>query len=169
MESQLLTLVLEEIMQEAYFPCEWKVEWLENNHFINLELQFMLANPEKRSISDRFNASWNQELVPLQYQVIFYLKNRVKVQNKNVLKAIPVDPIHGIKYGDVIAVVKYLKRLATAVRSRWQDYYQTMQAGPFEIIWNDEDYLQVVQSLQDTYRYSDRDIYFPKSNVDQPN
>ena len=161
-QSNLLE-VLNQMMEETHFPCEWWLSYQEGEAYLRLILQFHLANSKEEKFRDPFGTVSRQAALPYEVQVIYYQPSQVEVYPVNVLKAIPVDSFHGLAAGEVLTCVKYLKRLAVSVRSQWEDYLLGGQDQPFGLKWRDEEFNEVKESLQSSVRYSDLPVYFPHS------
>ena len=161
MEQSSLLKVLNQMMEETHFPCEWWLAYQEGDAYLVLTLQFHLANPEKKGWRDPFGTVSHQVALPYEVQVIYYQPGQVEVYPANVLKAFPVDSRYGLAAGDLLTCVKYLKRLAVSARSRWEDYLLGSQDQPFGLEWRDDAFNEVKESLQSSVRYSDLPVYFP--------
>lgn len=141
--------------------CQWAIDWDERQHFITLTLQFNLENPANHTFVDVYDHEMNTDIIPFEMQVIFYDAGSFQFKSPHMLKAIPVNYHAGIDQGELIAIIKYIRKLVREVDVQWREF----QENPdylFQIEWSDTDYEQVKQSLIDSYRYSTMKLYFPR-------
>lgn len=141
--------------------CQWAIDWDERQHFITLTLQFKLKNPDNRVFSDVFDYELSTDVVPFEMQVLFYDSASFQFKAPHLLKAIPIDYEVGLDYGELIAIIKYIRTLVREVDVQWQVFID-QPGNLFHIEWSDTDYQQVKQSLIDSYRYSTMKLYFPR-------
>lgn len=160
MDNNILS-VLESLMKESYFHCEWGIEWEEKQNYIDLLFQFNLENPYQESFTDHGDNQMNNEILPFEFRVIFYDSNLIESGGLEHIKEFPIDYQEGIYYGELFTIVKYLQKLTSKVRLAWREYILSDEEV-FKIEWNEDDYIRLRQSLIDTHRYSRALVYLPR-------
>lgn len=162
MEQINLFIVLQKLMKESNFQCEWGVEWQEEQYFLKVILQFELDNPNQLELYDPIGNKINEEKIPFETQLVFFEAERFEITSPYYIKAISVDSNQGIAYSDVVAIVKYLKKLSSMVRINWLEYLEKNETKEFKLEWKDRELEAMRQQLMISHRYSYTPVFFPK-------
>ena len=164
MERNNILKVVEKLIQENYFHCEWGMEWQEKRHYLEIVFQFQLTNSNQFALQDIYQNFYKKDQVPFEVMVIIYDEDLVKVEAKHYLTSIPVNSERGIMYGELVAVIKYLKILTAELPLKWHDFLQQTEETHFNVSWNRSEFNKVRESLINTSRYSESQVFFPKTN-----
>ncbi|XJS11499.1 DUF3013 family protein [Aerococcaceae bacterium WGS1372] len=153
--------VLEQLINESYFHCEWAIEWQEQNHNIELSFQMELENPNQKIFwKDNKTYSQNKEIVFIM-SVLIYDSKANSYSNDCHSILIPFDFDQGVEYGECLSLVKYLKVLTSTVPVKWREFMESNQAHSFTVDWNWNDYNKIKNRLIDSKQYSHTLVYFP--------
>lgn len=164
MERNNILKVVDKLIQENYFHCEWGIEWQEQRHYLEIIFQFQLNNSDQFVLQDVYQTIYRNDKVPFEVRVLLYDEDLVKVEAKHYIKTVPVDSDRGINYGELIAIIKYLKILTAEVPLKWREFTKQTEETHFNISWNETEYNRVKESLINTSRYSKSQVFFPKTN-----
>ncbi|UUX34326.1 DUF3013 family protein [Fundicoccus culcitae] len=166
MDKNNILAVLEQLIIGQHFQCEWGIEWNEQQHYFELIFQFSLPNPNGISFKDAFGNSISYTTIPYETSILFYDKDHLNVEHSNYVNSIPISHNQGIAYGELFAIVKYLKHLTSSVRVEWLDYlFDSPHDAYFEICWNDHDFAQIKKGLIEANRYNSAPVFFPKNEA----
>lgn len=166
MDKNNLLLILEELMKESYFHCEWSLEWEERENIIRLNLQIPLANPDRVSLYDSQGLAKNKEEIIYEVELALYNSKVLKVGGDRYLASIPVDDREGIAYGELVALVKYLKQLTSSAQIEWRDFIKHEEDEVFQLSWSQREFESIRKDLMDNHRYSHAMIYFPNKSME---
>lgn len=164
MEHKNILIVVENLIKEHHFHCDWGIEWSEKQHFMELIFQFNLENPDKFLLTDVMNNQFEDKTVPFETKIVFYDDQYMRAEMKHYLKSIPVNQRVGIMYGDLISVIKYLKILTSEVPLKWREFIQNPRLTEFKLEWQDASFVQLRETLLKTSRFSESAVFFPKNN-----
>lgn len=164
MERNNILKVVEKLIEENYFHCEWGMEWQEKRHYLEVVFQFQLNNSNQFALQDIYQNHYRKDQVPFEVMMIIYDEELVKVEAKHYLTAIPVNSDRGIMYGELVAIIKYLKILTSEVPLKWHDFLQQSEETHFNVLWKQSEFNKVRESLINTSRYSESQVFFPKTN-----
>lgn len=164
MERNNILKVVEKLIQENYFHCEWGMEWQEKRHYLEVVFQFQLNNSNQFALKDVYQNHYSKDQVPFEVMMIFYDEDLVKVEAKHYLTTIPVNSDRGIMYGELVAIIKYLKILTSEVPLKWHDFLQQTEEMHFNVLWKRSEFNKIRESLINTSRYSESQVFFPKTN-----
>lgn len=164
MERNNILMVIDKLIQENYFHCEWGIEWQEQRHYLEIIFQFKLDNSDQYVLEDVYQNVYRNKKVPFEIRVLIYDEDLVKVEAKHYITTIPVNSDRGIMYGELIAIIKYLKILTAEVPLRWREFIQQTKDTHFNVSWNESEFNNLRESLINTSRYSESQVFFPKTN-----
>lgn len=164
MEHNNILIVVEKLMQEHHFHCDWGIEWSEKQHFMEVIFQFNLPNPKHFPLTDVLNNKYEMDTVPFETKIVFYDEQYLKAEMKHYIKSIPVNQRVGIVYGEILSVIKYLKVITSEVPLKWREFLEDPSQSDFRILWDDTAYEQMRSTLIKTSRYSESAVFFPKQN-----
>lgn len=158
--------VLEQLIQGQHFQCEWGIEWNEQQHYFEVIFQFSLPNPDGKIFNDALGNSIQFTNIPYETSILFYNQDYLNVEQSNYIASIPISHTQGIAYGELFAIIKYLKYLTSGVRVEWLDYLDEAGDGEmFEVAWSDHDFNQIKKGLIETNRYNDAPVFFPHNEI----
>lgn len=152
---------IKNLMEEEYFHGQWYMVWDQAESYFELVLQCPLANEPAYLLTDNHQCQSQETALFYQCSVIFFNPREVKLEKAGALKAFPVDWDKGIRQGDALAIVRYLKILSASVRIAWYEFLK--QADPdkfFSIEWNDQEYDTIRQQLLDKQLFSYQRLLF---------
>lgn len=153
--------VLEQLIKESYFHCEWVIEWQEQDHVIALDFHIQLDNPDQDTFWDgKLLYSQNKQL-NFVLSVLIHDLHDSQLTNSNHAIQIPYDFNKGMEYGECFALVKYLKTLTSTTPIKWQDFLHSSQLESFSVEWNWQEFQDIKNGLISSQRYSHTLIYFP--------
>lgn len=161
MNQSNILIVLEQLIKESYFHCEWGIEWQEQQNYIELILQTHLPNDNNLSFRDELSSQSSNDEVIYITKVIFYDSRKIEGGSSNHLVSIPIDNNIGIEYGKVFAIIKYLKSLTSSIQVKWIDFLRDGDAQEFSVTWDFNQYNQIKERLIESNRYSQTPVYFP--------
>lgn len=164
MERNNLLVVVDKLIKENYFHCEWGIEWREQRHYLELIFQFSLPNPNHFELIDIYGNQYNQNPVPFEVRAIIYDEELIKVEGKHYLKTVPVSRDTGIMYGELFALIRYLKVLTAEVPLKWTEYLANIPTTRFSIEWREDEFQKMRETLVNTSRYSESQVFFPQFN-----
>lgn len=164
MERNNILMVVEKLIQENYFHCEWGIEWQEQRHYLEIIFQFQLDNAHQFLLEDAYQHQSMEPQVPFEFRVLIYDEDLLKVNAKHYLTTIPVNADRGVMYGELIAVIKYLKILTAEIPLRWLEFSKQAKETQFKVEWNQLEFNRIRESFINTSRYSESQVFFPKTN-----
>lgn len=164
MERNNILKVVDKLIQENYFHCEWGIEWQERRHYLEIIFQFQLDNSDQFVLQDVYQTIYRNDRVPFEVRVLLYDEDLVKVEAKHYIKTFSVNSDRGINYGELVAIIKYLKILTAEVPLKWREFTKHTEEIHFNVSWNETEYTRLKESLINTSRYSKSQVFFPKTN-----
>ncbi|MGO4927700.1 DUF3013 family protein [Fundicoccus sp. Sow4_D5] len=164
MERNNILMVVDKLIQENYFHCEWGIEWQEQRHYLEIIFQFQLDNSNQFVLQDVYQNVYKNDEVPFEVRVLIYDEDLVKVEAKHYITTVPVNSDRGIMYGELIAIIKYLKILTAEVPLKWREFMRQTEETRFNVFWNEDEFNKLRESLINTSRYSESQVFFPKTN-----
>lgn len=161
MSRKNIMTVLERLMKEHYFNAEWQITWLDESQAVRLNIQCPLANEEQYLLKNKDGQQNNATEIIYETRVLFYDANRYHISSDDLLQVIPVDSTQGIKYGELVSFVKYLKQIIQKLPLRFAEFLEDDAMDVFQAEWNDSEYQLIRQRIIDQRRYSDERVYLP--------
>ncbi|WP_164470889.1 DUF3013 family protein [Vaginisenegalia massiliensis] len=161
MEKNNLFVVLKQLIEENHFQCEWGMQWNEETHYLELIFQYDLDNPYGATYGDGGQISLSSQRLPYEIRVILYQEDQALIDQQRYIYHLPVSQDQGIAYGELVAIIKYLKIITAKIPQKWLAFRQDSQAQHFVTEWNQDHFMQIKQSLIDTHRYNEQRVYFP--------
>lgn len=160
MERNNILAVLQKLLTENRLPCEWFFDWQEPNEYFELQLQFSWKNEKLYRVED---SNHKVSTHPFVYEVslFFYQEEGLAVSGEPYLRTFGVNARSGIPYGELLAIVHYLKQLALDANLAWREAYQKTLPFNFEIHWQEDRFEAIKRSLKESYRYSETKVFFP--------
>lgn len=156
-----LLIALDDLLNEAFLQCEWAIRWDERQTYVEVTLQFELANPEGLSFVDPQGHHWSQDPIFFQTSLLFYDEQLMAMESHHDLVSIPVSRTEGILYGELIAIVKYLRVISKNVYLHWREFLEDPQHRKFVVAWSHHEYQQIKKGLIDSKRYGYQRVYYP--------
>lgn len=153
--------VLDQLIRDAYFHCDWAIEWQEQRNVIELIFQVKLDNHNQRHFWRADHSYSNDELILFIMSVLIYDSNSYEMSGTHHTMLIPVDFQKGLEYGECLALVKYLKILTSTIPVKWEEFLTSSQTNAFSVEWDWDEYNKVKERLIGSHRYSHTLIYFP--------
>lgn len=143
--------VLEELMEAAYFHCEWGISWVNNQEFITIQFQYPLK--------DELLPNHPFETPVYVYQLILYNSNAIDQLQFHQSHTIPIDDKQGIAIGELYCIVEYTRRQVAKIRLQLHE--QPFSEELNLIQWNNCEYQRLVQTMKQSGRYNPKRVYFP--------
>lgn len=153
--------VLEQLIKESYFHCDWVIEWKEENQVIKLNFHMLLDNSQEDSFWDGDQLFSQNKDLHFVLSVLLHDLHDYQFTNSNHAIQISCDFNKGMEYGECYAIVKYLKILTSSTPIRWQDFLNSNQDESFSVEWDWKEYYEIRDQLINSQRYSHSLIYFP--------
>lgn len=166
MDHKNILLVVDQLIKGHHFQCEWGIEWKEQQNYFELTFQFDLDNPNQLTFRDPYNNKISLSSIPFEMSVLFFNLDALNIEKTEYLVNIGVSQKRGIAYGELYAIIKYLKQLTSGVRVEWYEYLsQSEQLNEFKIKWDEQEFEQIRKGLIEANRYNPNPVFFPKKAV----
>ncbi|MBG9983215.1 DUF3013 family protein [Aerococcaceae bacterium DSM 111020] len=163
MSRKNIMTVLERLMKEHNIHAEWQITWLDESHAVRMNLQCPLKNNEQYLLKNKEGQQNDSAEIIYETRVLFYDANRYHLSSDDLLQVIPVDAVQGIKYGELVACVKYLKQIVQKLPLHFDEFLHRDDVKVFQAKWIDSDYQLIRQRIIDQRRYSDERVFLPDS------
>lgn len=154
--------VLEKLINQAHFHCEWQINWLEDSRAVVLNLQIPLSNKQKVSLLNNKGQETDVEDILYETRVLFYDDQLYSLESTQFLKTIPVDQLIGIEYGELLSIVMYLKGVMNKVPLYFHEFLNNSESDLFVIEWQENEYQLLKGRILDQHRFSQERVFLPK-------
>ncbi|AXY25938.1 hypothetical protein CL176_07965 [Suicoccus acidiformans] len=161
MEITNLLEVLHTLLEESNFHCEWYLDWSERDDYIRINFQWKLPNERNIPVTDGGERTVSDSSIPFETSVIFYNREIMEPSEERYLKTIPVDSYTGIPFGEVVAIIRYLKRITSSMRLRWRNFLEDDQQVGLSLEWNEVEFQEMRSVLIERHRYSETSVFMP--------
>lgn len=151
---------LESLLKQTYFHGQWVLEWYGFNHYFELKIQCPLTHQGSGKLRDISRHEVADETFLYEFSVLFYDSGEITMDKVGAIKAFPIHPKNGIRQGDLMAVVIYLKQLSGSVRIQWEEYLRHPGKEPFALEWDDQTLAGINKDLKNRCQYSRGRLYF---------
>ncbi|MGY4104045.1 DUF3013 family protein [Ignavigranum ruoffiae] len=152
---------IKNLMEEEYFHGQWFMVWDQTESYFELVLQCPLANEEGYHLEDNHQGESVEPEIFYQFSVVFYNPREIELDKAGALMAFPIDWDKGIRQGDALAIVRYLKILSASVRIAWYNFLKEDKANQtFSLEWNAQEFEALRQQLKDKQLFSDHRLLF---------
>ena len=152
---------VKQMMESEYFHCQWYLLWRKPDSYFELVLQCPLENKHCRKLIDSNLQTLDETEFLYQFSLIFYNQSKVFVDKEDALVSFPIDIINGIRQGDVLAIVRYLKKLSGSVRIAWHEFLSSAsEISEFALEWDEKEYQTIRRQLIEKKMYSFDRLYY---------
>lgn len=170
METDLTKYVYEKMLAEAN-NYQWRVIFDSHKHALEIYFVLEVDIEENRYVQD-INGNVNHSgHVQFEEVVCFYDKANQRIVPENYLYAVPFDLEAGIDQVEVDAFLKQLNIQVSNAQTRMREFILDDSQETFEMIWNEHNMNNTVDTMLKTGRYLDKKLTFLKeksgSIVDQ--
>lgn len=153
--------VLEKLIRQTHFHCEWQIKWLEEYSAVAVHLQLPLKNAQHLVLQNTKGQQSSSEDILYELRVLFYDSQLFTIDTTSFLQTIPVDQSIGIEYGELLVIVRYLKRIINKTPLYFEAFLNAEEGDVFRTKWQEEDYQLLKGRIIDQHRYSEERVFLP--------
>lgn len=161
MTDELSTYIYNRMIEESQ-NYQWRIVSDSHKGAIELYLAVKLAVEPKEYVQDIIGQVNKEGIIYFEELVCFYDQMNNKIIKENYLHAIPVDPIQGVEAGYVDAFLKQLNITISTAKSQLRLFLEDEDQKEFELIWNEENMENTVETMKKTGNYSRKQLIFSK-------
>lgn len=158
MDNNLLA-VLENLLTQMYFHCDWAIYWDNSRNYIELIFQIPLCTPDNNLTDLELDQKPADAIY--EFYVLFYDERVIEELTMTNVKAFPIDYHKGTPYGELYSIISYLRQLTAKARLQWYEFNQNRR-DKFNIEWNQSDFERVRDNVIKTHRYAPSRVFFPR-------
>ncbi|MBG9980146.1 DUF3013 family protein [Facklamia sp. DSM 111018] len=153
MKVENLYKICIKLMEEHHFQCEWQVTYEEEKEELVISLQFNLPNSNNQKLVDYEGVKTDHSQVIYQANVLITNYPITYAEDQYFLCYV-FDQQKGIYYGDLEALVKQLKLIASSCLMEWEKFLNDDQRLTFALTWDWQAYYKQVDKLKEHGRFS---------------
>lgn len=145
---------------EPFF--DWELNWNRRQHVIELFVTIYAEMETEAVIQDTEGTINREEGIQFEDVICFYDPEKSKIMTDDYLHAFPFSIKKGLEKGYLDAVLKVLRIVVGEGQTNLEEFVKDPAIETFELVWNEENFHQTVQTLKDTNRYDTTLVPYPK-------
>lgn len=153
---------LETILEKSETSFDWEVNWNKKQHVIELFFTIYTEPAPDFIIQDEEGTINEEEGIQFEDAICFYDPDKSKVLLDEYLHAFPFPIKKGIEKGFIDAIIKVLRIVVGEGQTNLDEFVKVPEIETFEMVWNEENFAQTVETLKATGRYDTTLLPYPK-------
>lgn len=153
---------LESILEKQDTSFDWEINWNKRQHVIEVFVTIYAEADSETVIQDAEGTVNNEEGIQFEDVVCFYDPNKSKIITEDYLHAFPFSIKKGLEKGFLDAVIKVLRIVVGEGQTNLEEFVRNPEIETFELVWNEGNFNQTIETLKNTDRYDSTLIPYPK-------
>lgn len=161
MNKDIIDYLQESLEQKEPF-FDWELNWNKRQHVIELFITIYTEMESEVVIQDTEGTVNKEEGIQFEDAICFYDPDKSKIVTDDYLHAFPFSIKKGLEKGYLDAVIKVLRIVVGEGQTNLEEFVRNPEVETFELVWNEGNFNQTIETLKDTNRYDTTLVSYPK-------